>query len=399
VQEDPAVRFAAPCWPFAAFLLAGRQGTGLCSGVVSQRAYVLAALGAAGAAFLVAGQTYLSMLSHGHSWWRLLAWQLLTWTFWAALAPSIVAAGRRLQSESLERAPKLRLQVATALGVTLLHQILAAALTVWIQPLLPIERMGAVRAFWYLSLPWAFVDLLIYGLLVAFGWSSSATERRLALERRESMLEAELARAQLQALRLELQPHFLFNTLNSIAALVRKRSHSEALEMVLGLSHLLRLTLDRSDRPWVALDEELAFVRRYVELQRQRFADRLRVTYSVDPDCGSIEVPPLLLQPLVENAIRHGIADRPEGGTIEIHVWREHDDLHLRIADDGPGPPAGFRIVEQAGVGLGSTRSRLERLYGDRARIVLVPGTQRGAVAEIVLPAVPSPALVAAAGR
>ena len=259
--------------------------------------------------------------------------------------------------------------------------------------------MGVVQALWYLSLPWAFVDLLVYGLLLALGWSTAASKRRRALEHRESMLEAELARAQLQALRLELQPHFLFNTLNSIAALVRKRAHTEALEMVLGLSHLLRLTLDRSDQPWIPLDEELAFVRRYLELQRQRFADRLRVTYSVDPDCASIEVPTLLLQPLVENAIRHGIADRPEGGAIEITVWLERDDLHIHIADDGPGPPAGFRLEEQTGVGLGSTRSRLARLYGDRARIVLERGPHGGAVAEVVLPAATSASSAASACR
>ncbi len=354
-----------------------------------RRPYVIAAAGVVVAAILVSGQTYLSMLHHGHAWWRLFMWQLLSWSFWGAVAPTLMAAGERLEAETPERRSEwagwlLRHSLVTT-ALVCLHQLVAAGVTAWLQPFEPVEAMDFPRALEYLTVPWAFVDIAVYWLLIALGYALAAQRRRRELELRESRLETELARAQLQALRLELQPHFLFNTLNSIAALVRKRSNDEALEMVLGLSHLLRLTLDRSDRQLVPLREELAFVRRYVELQRQRFADRLRVSYDVDPSCESFDVPTLLLQPLVENAIRYGIADRPDGGTIEICAQCERGELRIRIGDDGPGWPRDFDL-QNAGIGLGSTRSRLEQLFGEAAQLRLFERPGGGAMAEIVVP-------------
>ena len=158
-----------------------------------------------------------------------------------------------------------------------------------------------------LSLP---VDLLVYGLLLVIGASLAVCERARSLELRESRLEADLVRAQLDALRLEIEPHFLFNTLNSIAALIRSRAGDRALSMLLGLSELLRAAVDGRRQQTTTLAEEAAFVKRYVELQRARFSDRLEVRYSISSESERCAVPAFLLQPVVENAFRHGVARR-----------------------------------------------------------------------------------------
>ena len=210
------------------------------------------------AATLVAGQTYLSMLHHGHDWWRLFSWQLISWSFWAALAPWLLSQGERAL-----RAPRIG-WIAANLGLCLLlvavHIVISALALVWLQPFVPVESMGMQRALRYLLVPWAFIDLLVFWLVIASGNVLASQRRNRELAIRESRLETELARAQLEALRLQIQPHFLFNTLNSIAALVRKRANDQALEMVLGLSQLLRVTLDGSDDPFVTLEDELDFV-------------------------------------------------------------------------------------------------------------------------------------------
>ena len=150
--------------------------------------------------------------------------------------------------------------------------------------------------------------MLVFVLLLVAGNALGAHQRARRLERREARLEVELTRAQLEALRLEIHPHFLFNTLNSITALIRVKDHGRALEMVLGLSELMRATVDGPRDHLVPLSTEIDFVRRYVDLQRARFADRLDICWDVDDAALAVPVPTLLLQPLVENAIRHGAA-------------------------------------------------------------------------------------------
>jgi LytS/YehU family sensor histidine kinase len=159
---------------------------------------------------------------------------------------------------------------------------LSSFLLALLQPFEPIVRSDFVSALRNQSLPWFLLDLLVYALLVATGYSLAAAHRNRSQELRETRLETELARAQLDALRLEIQPHFLFNTLNSIAAPIRRGTNAEALHMVLGLSTLLRATLDRAETPLVPLREEIELLERYVDLQKARYDDRLDVRYEVD---------------------------------------------------------------------------------------------------------------------
>jgi two-component system LytT family sensor kinase len=226
-------------------------------------------------------------------------------------------------------------------------------------------------------------------LLLVAGNALGANHRARRLERREARLEVELARAQLDALRLEIHPHFLFNTLNSIAALIRVRDNNRALEMVLGLGELMRATVDGPRDHLVPLSTEIDFVRRYLDLQRARFADRLDICWDVDDECLTVPVPTLLLQPLVENALRHGAAAQSTPCRLTIAAGVDNGCLRLRVSDDGVGLPAGFQLPRDAGTGLSNTASRLQQLYGAKASFDVRPNAGGGTAAEVVLPSTP----------
>jgi hypothetical protein len=204
-----------------------------------------------------------------------------------------------------------------------------------------------------------------------------------AIKHYERSIKAEsLAhQARLQALRYQLNPHFLFNTLNAISTLVVDRRNADAGRMIARLSDFLRLTLDRPDVEEVPLSDEIEYVRRYLEIEQVRFGDRLAVTIDVAADAWNARVPALVLQPLVENAIRHAVAPSENGGRVTIEARTVGERLHLVVADDGPGLNGNGPVT---GIGLANTRERLEQLYGDAHRFALVNGN--GLRAEIELP-------------
>jgi two-component sensor histidine kinase len=201
--------------------------------------------------------------------------------------------------------------------------------------------------------------------IYATNWQERlATSFSQATEEREQ-LEARLARAQLQSLRLQLHPHFLFNTLNTINALIGTDRHA-AERVVSGLSELLRMSLSSASEQEVSLAKELELLAHYIEIQQIRFQDRLTVTFRIDPDARYALVPNLVLQPLVENAIRHGIAPRAAPGHVTVSALRRDGRLELNVIDDGVGENP--RLDHRDGVGLGNTRARLLSLYGDDHR-------------------------------
>jgi LytS/YehU family sensor histidine kinase len=171
-----------------------------------------------------------------------------------------------------------------------------------------------------------------------------------------------LTKAQLSALRQQVEPHFLFNTLNTIAGLVREGRNDAAVDMIAGLGELLRQALKTSDRQQVALEEELELLERYLGIEKVRFAERLRVVMDVPKELRGERVPSLILQPIVENAVKHGIARRVEGGTVAISAERRNGSLRLSVYNDGPALPEGWK--KSGGIGLENVRERLESLYG-----------------------------------
>lgn len=341
-------------------------------------------------ALSIAAQTYLSMMGHGHSFTRIMLWQMACWSLWAFVAPWVVDLGSRVLSTAPLTVRDGLMVAGTALAFGIMHNAVATLLTLWLQPFIPVVASGFAPTFVNQVRSLFALDLLVFSLLFMGGGSYAAVNRARRLELRESRLEAELTRAQLEALRLEIQPHFLFNVLNSIAALIRVKDNTRALDMLVSLSELMRSTLERPADQLTPLGGELDFVRRYVALQQSRFDDRLVVDYLVDPTCVARQVPVFLLQPLVENAIRHG-AQLSRRYRIEIGAsGLENGALRLWVSDDGRGLPPGFDLSRDAGTGLTNTRSRLEQLYDGRAALSIYRNDAGGATVELMLPALPA---------
>ncbi len=239
-----------------------------------------------------------------------------------------------------------------AIRLALAEPPASGAWTAW---LYDVPRLYFLNFGWEMMTYWAVV-----GLSHALTYHRESQERAVA----GAQLETRLAEAQLQALQRQLHPHFLFNTLHTISALMH-RDVEAADAMIARLSDLLRLTLDRLGVQQVSLKEELEFLSKYLEIEQTRFQDRLTVHLDIQPETLDARVPNLLLQPLVENAIRHGIAPRTAAGRLVLRAAREGDTLVVEVRDNGPGlPQARLAAFNTRGVGLTNTRSRLEHLYG-----------------------------------
>lgn len=307
--------------------------------------------------------------------------ELLYWVVWALVSPRVLGFARRWPLDS--RGAGVR-HVLIALPLAAVVSVIAfglhlAALVVSgeVPPADAGHWMTMVRA----SLVWGvFMGVLFYWLIVG-------GTTMLRLRARSAILEGQLTRAQLDQLRSQLNPHFLFNTLNAISVLTVE-DPDKARRMVLRLGSLLRRSLDEVEHE-VPLTRELLFLDEYLEIQRVRFGDRLAVSLTLDPTAANAQVPVLMLQPLVENAIEHGAKERDEPTSVALRAWRENGTLRLTIEDCGPGP--GSAGVRREGIGLRNTRERLERLYGTEAALTLEAiGSPGGTRVVLTLPFRPS---------
>jgi two-component sensor histidine kinase len=297
----------------------------------------------------------------------LLALNLSYWYSWAILTPGIVWLAGRFPFE--RRAWKLTVLVNIA-GVfvsTTLHVAMTVASRMAIfgfieEPSPPWQI--AARQMFFLNFDWEMMTYwAIVGLAHALWYQREAHDRAL----RESQLETHLVEAKLQALQRQLQPHFLFNTLNTISALMH-RDVDAADNMIAKLSDLLRLSLQTAGVQETTLKQELDFLSKYLQIEQTRFRDRLTVVFDVQPDTLDALVPNLILQPLVENSIKHGIGAKPSAGRIEIRARRSAALLELEVIDNGVGLSASRLRDYNGGVGLSNTRSRLQHLYGANHR-------------------------------
>jgi len=320
-----------------------------------------------------------SMRTHGHSPLRIAAYALAVWSVWAVATPLVVWLGRRAPLIPFApRAVVVHLVAAAALAVA--HHAWWTALEVWVRPF---DAMGAhaFGAGFRKELgDRVFLEALVYAAVLGVGHGVEYYRRMRDRELHAARLEASLVHARLDALELQLQPHFLFNTLHAIGGLVRQVRTAEAVEMIAGLSEMLRYSLDRVGHHLVALDQELVILGRYLDIQRLRFPDRLAVTIDVPAALRVARVPALLLQPLIENAVRHGIEPRAEAGAIELRGRREGARLVLELWNSGPG--LGGRAD---GVGIANTRERLARLYGADHAFTLTEA-RGGVLARLDLP-------------
>lgn len=312
----------------------------------------------------------------------LTAWLICAY-IWLALTPLVLHLARRFQ---LERGRWLRnslVHLAASAVFAALQLGTYVLVASWVgleiskQPFLEAFRNQFVSEFHFDVLTyWA-----IIGLSHAVDYYREAREREL----RASQLETRLAQAQLDALRMQLHPHFLFNTLNSISVLMAEDVKA-ARRMLIGLSDLLRASLENGGTQEVSLKEELEFLKNYLEIERTRFHDRLTIRLDVDPAALSARVPNLILQPLVENAIRHGIAPRASAGLVEIRAQRENGMVQLQVRDNGPGLSSSAPEKLSDGIGLSNTRARLEQLYGASHRFEISGADGGGFVVTIIIP-------------
>ena len=324
-----------------------------------------------------ASQTYLAYKGSGGTprLGAILKFSLSEWYIWALLAPGIIGLARRLSLERGRRARNLAIHAFVSVGVAFAHWGLNNLCRHYV-----LGFPGAV------SLAYTFhSNLVTYWVLVGASCGYDYYVRYRQGELHAAQISAQLAQAQLQALRTQLHPHFLFNTLNGIATLVH-RDPEAADQMIARLSDLLRLTLEGVGVKEVPLAKEIEFLKGYLEIEQVRFGDRLTVDMQIAPEVLGARIPYLILQPLVENAIRHGIAPRSQPGRVVIRAQSENGFLVLEIRDNGPGLTAGLDTPTRQGMGLSNTRSRLEKLYGARQRFEMRNGSNGGFVVTLTFP-------------
>ena len=330
-------------------------------------------------ALLAASETYLFWRIGGrdHPFWRALIMEGPAWLVYAALTPLVFALGRRLPIQRAHLFRNLAAHLAVSLTIGLLYATAATTTTQLFTPMPRTMPFGRMVLSWYLSaLP--LTTLTYFGTLgagLALAYFAESQRR----ERETSRLSTQLAEARLGALRMQLHPHFLFNTFNAMVVLARDGETIAVARMLELLSGLLRDVLRLEATQLVPLGDELGFVRRYLELEQVRFADRLTVREAVSDDLTDVRVPAFVLQPLVENALRHGIAPRAAGGTVEIGA-RSIDErtVELWVSDDGVGLPTAWNDADDYGIGLANTAARLAAIADGTGTLAVTPAPSGG---------------------
>ena len=310
------------------------------------------------------------------NWIPVYSFTLLDALVWALLTPVILSVGKRLSPSRIRWPWALASQFVASIAFSLIH----FSIFVKLLPYAGYYRAGPGSLFRTL-LPTRFqLDLLTYCLVIGIRQAVEYYQQVRERERRASHLETSLVQARLQALRMQLQPHFLFNTLNTISSLMYK--DVPAADHVLNrLAGFLRLALETAKSQEVCLQTELEYTDRYLDIEKVRFLDRLVVEHDIQPDVLDAMVPTLILQPLVENAIRHGVGARAGGGKMWIRASRKADTLVVEVEDEGKPP-----IDIHEGVGITNARSRLAALYGERQRLAIGTGSSGGFRVAMELP-------------
>jgi len=338
-------------------------------------------------ALVATAQTYVSKLTMDHPVPVRLAFfaSVVEWYLWALLSLVAVALGERFPFQPGRIGRRALLHGAASVVTMVIDGALIAcflhgrwSLEGKLLTFSGVFRMAVLDYFPF--------NLTIYWLvlLAQQGWYHFQQSRQRELQ--AAALATELVRARLEALRMQINPHFLFNTLNTISALVHEKPEA-ADRMIARLSELLRRALDHSDTQEVPLREEITFLQGYLEIEQMRFPDRLTVAFDIEPKTQELLVPQLILQPLVENALRHGILPREEPGRVEISARvTSGDTLELKVRDNGNGLPVPYTAPEREGIGLKNVRSRLTHLHGTAQSLTIRNVPEGGVEACLRLP-------------
>lgn len=314
---------------------------------------------------------------------RQVGFEFVFWYVWAAFTPLVIWFARRFEPQR-DAARSVLALVAVGLLIAPLQATVEFSLAYSIDFLRHVPEADMVlrrRIFWRAIAIETFPNFIVYALIVCGHYAYDYYQKYREREIRSVELEGRLAHAELQNLKMQLHPHFLFNTLHTISVLMM-RDAELANRMLIRLSDLLRITLDNTGGQMVPLKQELDFLRGYLEIEQTRFQDRLTVDIDVQPAALDARVPNLILQPLVENAIRHGIATQPGAGRIDLRAAIDGSVLCLRVRDDGPGLDGSFK----KGIGLTNTEARLRQLYGGAHTFEIRNSSSGGVEVTITIP-------------
>ena len=335
--------------------------------------------------------TLTATVVNSEQWSVSLAHACSFWFVWIFFFPIIIWLSLRFPLEQ----PKLFLQIGIHLAACLSIVIIIQAATRTFLPFPslpppPLETQSVPRPMGSPGMRVA-PDVLIYLMAMSACLAFAHFRKSQARERHAIELEASLTQAKLQALRMQINPHFLFNTLNAISTLVHTCPQT-ADEMITDLSELFRASLESPSEHEISLSRELELLQRYFAIEQRRFGQRLKVEQIIDPAILQARVPTLILQPLVENAIRHGIETQANTGIIAIHAGREGNQIKLSVSDNGNKPfNADILAGNQQGIGLANTRARLQQLYGTKQSFTVGEGELGGWTVEIKIPFYPTP--------
>lgn len=312
----------------------------------------------------------------------LLAWNFVAWYLWAALFPVIQELARQypLESAFVRNLPK---HIVGGITLMAVHVLVFVSIQ-WLIQSEPATRMSTFGEMLQSYVRALFdTQVTVYLLVLAAAHMINYYKRFKSEELRSATLRSQLAELQLQALRMQLNPHFLFNTLNAITELIHS-SPDKAERMVVNLSELLRTTLATADEQRIPLEKELEFIEQYLAIQKMRFGDRLKIERRVAPELLNAYVPNMIIQPIVENSLIHGIGPLAQGGAVSIEAQRMDHMLRISVRDTGKGLPDSHDLYK--GIGLRNTRDRLSQLYGSRQRLTVEPQADRGVCVTIELP-------------
>jgi two-component system, LytTR family, sensor kinase len=318
------------------------------------------------------------------NWIGLFFTTVAAWLILPFATPVILSLSDRFPLAKAGDWRNLPVHLAAALGFGVAHIVWSATVE-WIFNPLGLQPHASFHGVFFTTVYMQFhTGIIIYAATVAIANTLDSIRRLAHREAEAARLAGELSKAQLDALRRQLEPHFLFNTLNGISGLVRENRSDAAVEMIAGLSDLLRRVLEGSGRQLVPLAEEVSFLESYIKLQAMRFGDRLKVAVDIPLELYGALVPPLVLQPMVENAIVHGIGKLMEGGEIRVTARESEGMLSIYVYNDGPALALAGGYT--TGVGLSNTRGRLVTLYGPGTSLVVRSGGAAGVETIIKVP-------------
>ena len=347
-----------------------------------------------GLALFDATQNVFVMRAEGmhHHWGRLFFTLLISWLPWILATPLVLRLTCRYPPAQWKRLSTWTVHLAACGSIGIAQAAWVGMWEEWLNPWALTPGPDPFPQLWLHKFSYGLLSsLVLYGLILLVDHVLDSREQLARHQTETARLNEQLSKAQLSALRRQIEPHFLFNTLNAIAGLVREKRNDAAVNMIVRLSDFLRRVVEDSGRQQVPLGEELEFTQKYLDIQKARFAERLQFSVDVPQELLPAQVPSLILQPMVENAVKHGIARRVQGGAIRITASRANGTLTMRVYNDGPSLPVGWE-TSQSGIGILNVRTRLQSLYGDQFELSMRNQQPGGVEVTVSVPFVSEPA-------